>query len=185
MATLNRYRVIWTGGPGGEGVSTFYALPTATTALAEIRTFFLSIRALFPSTFSWSFPNSGDQIEDSTGQISGAWSAAAAAPTAGTAPGSTYAAGVGARVRWQTQLILNGRRTRGTTFLTSLSTSAYDAQGTLDTAALNTIQTSADALVAGTDLVIYSRPHNGSFGYGLVIGATVPDRVTSLRSRRY
>lgn len=185
MATLNRYRVIWTGGPGGEGVSTFYALPTASTALADIRTFFDSIKGLVPAAFSWTFPNSGDQIEDSTGQISGAWSAAAAPSVVGTSVTTAYAAGVGARVSWQTQLILNGRRLRGTTYITSLSTSSYDTTGTLQTSSLTTLQNAADALIAATDLVIYSRPHNGSFGYGLVIGATVPDRVTALRSRRY
>lgn len=185
MATLNRYRVEWVGGPGGPGVSTFYSLPTASTALADIRAFFQSLSVLFPTAFSWSFPNSGDQIEDSTGQISGAWSAAAVSPVIGGEGNVGFAAGVGARVSWQTQLIMNGRRLRGSTFITGIAVSNYDNAGTLSSGALTTLQNAADALISATDLVIYSRPHGGSFGYGLVIGATVPDRVTSLRSRRY
>lgn len=185
MTTLNRYRVIWSGGPGGQGVSTFFSETSAITALADIRAFFSSAAGLFSTALTFSFPNSGDQIESTTGTLTGAWTQAAAATVTGADGGAPYAAGIGMRIRWGTGTIVGGRRLVGTTFLTSLTTDAYASDGTLDNGFLTSVQGYADALVATDSLVIWSRPRNGVSGYGSVESAVLPDRVTSLRSRRY
>lgn len=185
MATLNRYRVVWTGGPGGTGLSTFFSEPAAATALADIRAFFNAIASLWPGAITWTFPNSGDQIESATGKLTGGWTQAAAAPVTGGNGASSYASGVGSRVVWETNTILDGRRLKGSTFLTSMATIAYQSDGTLDPGVIATVGGAAATLVATNSLVVWSRPRAGLSGYGSVEGYSIPDRVTSLRSRRY
>lgn len=185
MATLNRYRVVWTGGPGGTGVSTFFSETSAITALADIRAFFNSISSLFPTALSWTFPNSGDQIDSTTGTLTGGWTQPTADPVNGGLSGYAFAAGVGARVVWETGFIVGGRRLKGSTFLTSIGITAYQGDGTLDSAAISTISAAAATLVAADSIAVWSRPRGGVSGYATVEGFSVPDRVTSLRSRRY
>lgn len=187
MTLLNRYRVVWTGGPAGEGVSTFFGPNTDVTAYAVIRDFFDAIKGLFPTTFTWTFPASGDVLEDSTGTLTGGWTATPGAAISGTVAGASYAAGVGARVRWTTSSIVGGRRVSGATFLTSLSTTNFATDGTLIPTALSTLTSAATTAAGSGELRVYSRPSpGGSDGTSsTVTGATVPDRVTALRSRRY
>lgn len=183
MTTIDRLRVTWSGGAGGDGVSTFYALPAATTALADLRVFFDSIKGLFPSALTWGFPNSGDQIESTTGGLVGAWTRATAANvTPGLA--GVYSGGVGARIRWETGTILFGQRVRGTTYLTGLLSTQYQTDGTLSAACITALQAAADALVTTQDLLIFSRRPAGAGAASTVTAATVPDKVTWLTSRR-
>lgn len=183
---MERIRVEWNGLTGLPGVSTFYADPTVPTAYAAVREFFLDIRDFFPSTLTWSFPANGDLIEDTTGALAGTWSTTSGAPVTGAGPSTVHAAGVGCRVRWQTAGVSDSnRRITGSTFLTALVSAYFDADGTINSTALATIQTAADTLVGDASLRIWSRPTGGSGGGSyLVTAATVPDRVTSLRSRR-
>lgn len=185
MASLNRIRVLWTGGAGGEGVSTFYATPAATSALADVRDFFFAIRAFIVPSITFSFPGSGDTIESTTGQLVGGWTMTGGAPFVGNAGATSYAAGVGLRVRWGTGAIVGSRRLVGTTFITDVVTSCFDGTGTPTPGTVSGIQAAADALVATDSLVIWSRPRAGLSGFGSVESATVPDRVTALRSRRF
>jgi len=187
MPDINRIRVLWNGLSGGEGVSTFYALPSASTALADVRDFFFDIRALFPTTLTWTFPGSGDVIDYATGTLTGGWTMAGGAPFVGNAGSATHAAGVGARVRWDTNAIFDGRRLKGSTFLTDMTTSVYEANGTIASGTLTTLQTAADALVATNSISIWHRntPGEADGGYATVEAAAIPDRVTALRSRRY
>ena len=48
-----------------------------------------------------------------------------------------FAAGVGARVVWETGAVRNGRRVRGSTFVVPIWSSAYETNGTLHTATIN------------------------------------------------
>lgn len=180
----NRYRVIWAGGPGGEGVSTFYSEDTVTTALADLRAFFDAIKASFPSQISWSFPSSGDTIDLATGQIDGSWSQAAASPVSGGAGTAVFAAGVGLRVRWETGAVRNGRRVRGSTFLTSMDATDFQSDGTIAPSVLSVFQTAADTLAGQGWLHVYSRDFAGGGAMSQVQSATVPDRISWLRSRR-
>lgn len=183
MTTLDRIRVNWTGGAGGDGVSTFYAVTTATTALADLRTFYDSIKALFPSVFTWSFPNAGDQIESTTGALVGAWTrSSAASVTPGLA--GIYSGGVGARVRWETGSIVNGHRVRGTTFLTGLLSTQYQSDGSLSAACITALDAAADTMAGTGALVVWSRPVGGISGVSTVTSASVPDKVSWLTSRR-
>lgn len=187
MVAMNRVRVTWQGLTGLPGVSTFYFDPGFPNAIADIKTFFTAIGGLFQNSLSWTVPGSGDTLDDSTGTLTGGWTASGAGTVVATGGvSSSYAAGVGVRVRWGTSSIVHGRRLQGTTFLTSMVTTSYDSNGSLQGSALTTIGNAATALAGSAGLLVWHRPHPvGVPGLSsLVTSASVPDVVTSLRSRR-
>lgn len=186
MASMERIRVEWTGLTGLPGVTTLFADPTVPTAYAAVHQFFDDIKDYFPSGLTWSFPAFGDLIDDGTGALSGSWSTTPLPPINGTVNMATHAAGVGLRVKWNTNGISSSnRRVTGATFLTALASLYFDTDGTINSIALADIQTAADTMVAAADFRVWTRPVGGSGGTSnAVLSATVPDRVTSLRSRR-
>lgn len=187
MAVILRIPVEWTGATGLPGVSMMHGLGSSTTAVANILTFFTAIRDYLPSAVTITVPSSGDNIDDGNGQLIGGWSGASGGTTTGTSS-LLYAASVGVSVQWDTAGIRNGRRVKGRTFLCPLSSIAYAPDGTMDATALTTIRTAANALASAGNLVVFSRPTSVSAADGesnVVTGATVDDRVSSLRSRRY
>lgn len=185
MATLRRLRVTWDGLGGLPGLSTFY-YGVASPNVSDCVAFFTAIKALVPTALSWTIPSSGDEIDDATGQLTGSWLGSGGGTVTGTGGNTPYAAGVGARVVWNTTTIVNGRRLKGATFLAPLLAAKFDASGTIDNAALTTLQTAASAFAAsGVAKEIWHRPVGGVGGTSAPINdALVPDRVTSLRSRR-
>lgn len=187
MASILRVPVVWTGLTGLPGVSVFFWDGSVSSDISALVDFFDDIKAFFPTGLQWTIPDAGDSIEDSTGAIDGFWSAAGGGQVAAT--GSTsypYAAGVGARVRWRTTGLNNGRRVTGTTFLAPLVSTSFDGSGTIETATLTAVETAANIVVATGAMRIWSRPENGTGGTSHeVTSAFVPDRVTALRSRRY
>lgn len=187
MADAKRVRVVWTGaGVVGGGLSTFYVSSTSTGFLADIRTFYNAIGARLPNQVTISFPNSGDTIDETTGELSGTWSEPAATAVTGGNTGN-FVMATGARVRWRTAGIVAGRRVVGTTFLVPLSDDSFDRSNALESTAQATLQTAADNLWTALtgELLIYSRPAPGRGGTGhFVTGANVPDAVSWLRSRR-
>lgn len=185
MATLERIVVVWSGNTGLPGVSVFYG-DFATSANADVKTFFNSIKGAFNTSLSWSIPTGGDTINDATGTINGVWSNVAGGGTVTGSAAGNYAAGVGAYCNWRTATILNGRRLMGRTFLTNLVTGCYDSTGTIDNSNLGTLQTAATTLANTGKLKVWHRPSpGGSNGAsGFIATASLPDQVTSVRSRR-
>lgn len=185
MTDIRRVFVTWTGTTGLPGVSVFYSLGSD-DATASLGTFFNAIKGLIPNVVQIGIPGSGDKLEHTTGKLSGSWAGGTSASIAGTAPGA-FAAGVGLYVRWGTNTIRAGRKFVGRTFICPINSGLFDAQGTIATAPLSTVQTAANALVAASPtIVIYGRPHTG-LSDGIFAGVTsalAPDVVTSLRSRR-
>lgn len=185
MTTLRRLRVTWDGLGGLPGLSTFY-YGVASPNVSDCVTFFNAIKAQFPTALSWTIPSSGDEIDDATGQLTGTWLGSGGGTVVGTGGNLAYAAGVGARVVWRTTSIVNGRRLNGSTFLAPILGSKFDTSGTIDNTTLGVLQTAASAFAAsGVAKEIWHRPVNGAGGTSAPINtADVPDRVTSLRSRR-
>lgn len=185
MADIRRVNVAWTTGIGGTGLSTFYTLdPVDVTA--ELGTFFNAIKAFFPTPVTWQIPNSGDMITDNTGILSGGWSGGTAATISASGGAGAYVAGTGAYVRWGTNTVVAGRRVKGRTFLVPMLTSQFDTFGTITDTSVATIQTAASALQGSGKLKVWHRPPEGTtLGFvAQVTSATVPDKVTSLRTRR-
>ena len=185
MATLRRVPVVWSGLSGLPGLSVFYT-DTADDVTTNLATFFSSVSNRFPNGLSWSCAGSGDLISDVTGQITGLWTGGTPFTQTGSGGATAYAAGTGAFVRWDTSTILSGRRLRGRTFLCPLLASAYQADGSIDNSVLSALQTNANTLVAAAKLRIWHRPDPGFVGgtSAAVTAAVLPDKVTSLKSRR-
>lgn len=185
MTELYRVRTALTGFPGGPGVTTMYFLDVA-TAVASVHTFWTDIIAKFPTDFHAQVENFGDIIEDTTGELTGAWSADAVTGLVGD-QSDPYPAPAGAVITWGTDTILDGRRLRGRTFCVPYGGLNYEADGSLAGASITDLQGGGDALIVGqsTSFVIWHRPtgsHAG--GNGLVTSCVVHDKVAVLRSRR-
>lgn len=145
-----------------------------------------NLASVLPTGVAIVYPTSGDVIEDSTGQLVGTWTGGQAGPTFGGAAAAA-AAGVGSCIAWRTGSVVNGRRLRGRTFLSPLSTAAYEADGTLTGSAITASQQVADGLMAMGGLMIWHRPSAPGASDGMsdgVLARNVTDRVSSLRSRR-
>lgn len=171
----------------GPGLTTFYfANGSPTNAPSVVANFFTMIRARVPSGVTWTVPDGGDLIEESSGQLTGTWTGDSGGTVTSNATG-TFAQGVGARISWMTEAIRGGRRVRGTTFVVPLSSSTYDSQGSFTPAALGDLSDAANALLSNADwnLLIWSRPRPGLNGLGVPVARVeVPDKISWLRSRK-
>lgn len=189
MTSIVRLRVAWSGSATtGPGLSTFYTSTSGSGLPAAVKAFYTAIASLFPPGLTWTIPNSGDLIEDTTGELAGTWSEPSGG---GTVLGSTAAAfvrGAGIRVKWPTSGVRHGRRVVGSTFLTSAVIGTFDNTGTLTDANVTTVLTAAQNLrTAAPTLRILSKPSTPGGNDGtssLVNDVLVPDQVTWLRSRR-
>jgi len=194
MTNIARVRCLWSGFPGGPGVSTHYlAVSYPAGSIAAIRTFYNALAALLPNTLNIQVPGSGDLIDDATGDIIGSWTDTTPAVVAGTSA-SGYAAPVGALVRWNTNGIVAGRRVRGKTFIVP-GVNMFEPGGTPIASAITTMTTAATTLVTATSpgLLVWARPFTpgpdddrpARAGTShAVTSAFVPDKSMVLRSRR-
>jgi hypothetical protein len=113
--TMNKVRVLWQNFPGAPGYSNHY-VGSAVLAQTALRTFYDAIKAFLPTGMTIQIPNTGDQIQEADGSITGAWSGPAQAQVVCTGVGN-YAGPAGACVNWRTANVINGRRPMGRTFL--------------------------------------------------------------------
>lgn len=179
----------WEGtGVVGGGVSTFYTSGSGATLKTAAEAFFNAIKGHFPSPGNaWVVPSSGELVESTTSKVVGIWTAGTATSIGWTSSTPSYAAGVGARVVWETDTFVDGRKVRGSTFLVPLTSQFWDSGGTILDSAVTTLQNAAVAFRAAAPLVIVTRPttKGGSDGgSAAVTSARVPDKVTWLKSRR-
>lgn len=177
---------VWQTGPGGVGLSTFYTLDSV-DATTEIGTFFNAVKGIFSDTTSVAVPSSGDTFDASTGTLTGAWTGGTAATYTGTTH-SAYVAGTGLFIKWRTGSVVGGHRVGGRTFICPVLSNTFDVDGTITSGALSTIQTAANTLAATGKIYVWHRPTSPGATDGsmhLIIAATVPDKVTSLASRRH
>lgn len=186
--TMNRVRCVWSNWPGAPGYSNFY-VGTTITDHTPIRTFFNALSTLLPAAVTITVPTSGDQISEATGLITGAYSATVTGgPASGSAGNSgVYAGMAGAQIQWQTSAIISGRRPLGKTFIVPAYSTAFDANGSLSTSAITTLQNAATALIAALsgELKVWSRPRPTLAGANVTVtSARVPDLAIALRSRR-
>ena len=186
MAVLRRIVVTWSGLTALPGVSVFYA-PFGTDAGADLMTFLNAVKGVFPAALSWNVPTSGDTLTDTSGLLTGAWTAGTGGNVSGTGAGA-YAAGTGAYVNWQTATIIGSRRLKGRTFLCPLIVSTYTTTGIVGAGTLTTLQGAVTTLAATGHLTVWHRPTGPGVndgGSGTVTAGLVPAQVTSLRTRRF
>lgn len=192
MAVIQRVRVGWAGFVGGPGVSTFYFSESAIPN-SGLRTFFNGVSTYLPIGVTISFPQAGDKINDTTGEIVGAWSAGPTTPVTGQVAVGPYSGVSGACIDWLTGSVVGGRRPMGRTFLVPLAANAYQSDGTLLEAARTALTSDGTNLVAAftPNFLVWSRPKEDAGGVVIrpgtsspIIGCRVPDMATVLRSRR-
>lgn len=185
MANLKKIVIGWSGQTGLPGVSVMYTA-TADDVTTNLATFFTAIRTAFPPGTTWAIPGNGDLIDETTGQLVGDWTGGTAATVTSTRAAVGYAAGIGLYIRWGTSAIVGHRRLKGRTFFTGVGVDVYDTDGTLTAPYITQFQNAANTLVASNKLRVWHRPpKGGSSGAAyLVSSATIPDRVTDLKSRK-
>ena len=186
---IQRLRCEWSGdGVEGGGLTTFYSTGFAVGALpAAAAAFFNGWRTHIPGGTTIRVPDGGDVLDERTGELVGTWGASTGTQITGAGGTANFAAGVGARCIWETDVIRGGHRVRGATFCIPLTTSAYEANGTLTVVAIQNIETAAQAFLTeiGGEGRIWSRPKPTLEGAAVPMQrARVPDRVSWLRSRK-
>jgi len=184
MTNLYRVRSIWSGFPGGPGVSTMFFLDMA-TAIDAVHTFWAALAPRLPEDVHIQVQNFGDVISDTTGELVDSWTADTVAVVVGSNTDG-YAAPAGACVNWHTDTVVNGKRLRGRTFLVPIGPNAFQTDGSLGPTPIANIQSYADALVASesSSFVVWHRGSGTDGTFGLITAAQVPDKVVVLRSRR-
>lgn len=188
MTDVDVIPVQWVGAPVvGPSVSVFHCADgDAGTVVPAIASFFNAIKGQFPPGLQWTFPNSGDVLDEPSGDVTGVWTIGSTpAPVAAGGTGS-FSLGVGGRVVWSTNDFIGGRRVKGATFLAPLQASSFEGAGALVSALLTAVNSAAAALiVAAPTLCIYTRKtatHTGS--QHPITSGQMPDAVSWLRSRR-
>jgi hypothetical protein len=185
---IQRLRCEWVGtAVEGPGLTTFYGEADGTLSIqVAAAAFFDALKGLIPSGTTIRIPQGGDLIDEATGSLTGTWGSST--PTTVTCSGSgNFAAGVGARVAWETGAIRGGRRVRGSTFVVPLVVGNFEQNGTLSAPALTALGTAITNFLvqAPTQARVWSRPRPGLPGAAVPIARGIaPDRVSWLRSRR-
>jgi hypothetical protein len=193
MPNLQRLRVTLAGAQiVGPAVSTFHFLDSATGMTADLFAFYDAIKDRLPNGVTVTIPNEGDVIDSVTGELVGSWLDGTATAVGGLGA-NQCPQGVGLRVVWLTGTVLGGRRLKGSTFMVPLDATMYGTNGLLS-ASRSQFVTAAANLVTATagEMVVYSRPKpapggvgpDTPGGYGSITASSVPNKISTLRSRR-
>jgi len=187
MANLVRVYCNMTGSAvTGPSVATFYVNEAITGFVSVLGDFWQGLQSVMPSSLTVTIPGSGDLVDEATGALTGTWSDGAQEQVTMTGTGE-FANGVGARIRWATAGVHNGRRVRGSTFVVPLIVSQFESSNGLKSATVTTMNNAAATLRGGLqeNQLIWSRPVNGGGGQAHPVTAhDIPDKVSWLRSRR-
>lgn len=189
MTTLNRVVVAWSS-PAIVGTAVnvlhFSGAEGDVPPISAIKAAYGQLSGILANNVTIQIPGSGEQINDTTGELTGVWTATGSGPILGT--GTAYsAAGVGGCVTWNTGGIVNGRRLKGRTFLVPLGVQQYDSDGTLQTGTTTALNAYATAMMASGPLAVWHRPTSAGAADGTsygVLSFRVRDKVAFLSSRR-
>jgi len=179
---LKRVRVAWTGWAGGPGVSTFFFETEQAPPLADLRTLMAVCAQYIASPVVLQVENTGQTIDSSTGKAVAGWSGPTVAPIQ-CSGGVNYSSLSGGYIQWKTGAFTNGRESRGKTFLVPLSTSWYDAEGTVHPTTINAVNNALTAWLAtgGQAQRVWSKV---TAGFASVSSAKLVDKAVVLTSRR-
>ena len=193
---IMRVRTQLTGSQGLPGLSTVYANGTTVTPsgadasdmVARVRAFWAAIAALLPASSIVLVSGQVDVIDPSNGALTSALSVAAPASVLGTG-GASLPLAAAMLLTAETGLILNGRRFRGRTFVSPVST-AVNVGGLTTSGSRTTMTTAANNMLIGATSsvpVVWHRPKlPGPLGGSAspVITYSVGSNFAILKSRR-
>lgn len=171
----------------GTGVSVLHFKEgTAPAHLPALKGLFDAFIGNAPGSVIVKVPGSGLTVAND-GTVTGTWTGVAQAPSQSSVGGG-FAAGVGMRIRWYSDVVMNGHKVRGSTFLAPLAGSAYQTDGTIADATINAMATAINTFLTSCagDFGVWTRPRvaGGGGGWSSVNSGLVPDRVSWLKSRR-
>lgn len=198
MPSVMSYNATWTGFPGAPGYTRFHFAGTSTQSFIDawgngVRTFFFALAGLMKTGWQVAVSPTVEENDVYTGRLIAQWAMTTApAVVSGSNSTDSFAGGVGAFLTWNTNVIWQGHRVQGRTFLVPLAGVA-DVDGTIKPGVITQINAAAAALIAtqAPGLVIWSRkyspPPNSTQIDGntaLVASAITRDKTGILRSRR-
>jgi hypothetical protein len=188
MAQLVRMRATWSGTVVGPSISTFYALTADKDALVTaVKALFNGVASKLPAGTAVTVPNTGDSMQEFTGEIDGVWVSTVAGATIAGAGTANYVNGVGARLKWGTGGVVHGHHVTGSTFIVPISADVFEGAGNITPSGISSFQAAATAFAAAGVARIWSRPTTVGGSDGLsspIASGSAPDFVSWLRSRR-
>lgn len=164
----------------------------AQSAVNAVRGLWNSFAGYLPNDVTYNTQAAIDLYDELTGTLIGTESAATTPAAVTGTLASGYASGAGAKIDWNTGVILAGRRVVGHTYVVPMGAGVYDTDGTLTAAAVSGGQTAINTYLAALNTgslwhVVWSRPRANSQtppGATTVQSGVLRDKTAFLRSRR-
>jgi hypothetical protein len=187
MPSLAIVRANWAGAPVvGPSTTTWHCDPDDVAVVtAGMRAFFQGLSTLLPIGLQITVATTGDVIDEASGDVTTTWTAPLTVPVVG-AEEHTWNNGVGMRVVWATIGVIGGRQVRGSTFVVPVTQPGFEGAGNITSSYIGVAAAAAGAVVSTpVPLRIYSRKTAAHAGVSFpVMGFSVPDKVSWLRTRR-
>lgn len=187
---VGEYRIVWTTPGGGTGYSVLHMIaPLNQTAAnqiaARVHTFISTLLSYMPNEVSAIGDSELRVLNQFTGELEGVFAVATGAGGVGS-DNAAYNRAAGARIDWQTGIVVAGRRIQGRTYVVPLGTGAFDSNGLVSAPGIAALAAAGNALRTGlqTDggnLVVWSRTTGAT---APVTGVTIPPKGAILRGRR-
>lgn len=201
MPTVCEVDAIISGDVGGRGISRFRfvnaagSVPSASdcnTAGAAVRQLYFAMASYIPSDITVAVQGLVNCYDEVSGLVVGPVSMTTVPGAVAGSGAGNYAAGMGMRINWKTNVISGRRLIKGATFMIPLASSAFQANGAPATAASNSLQAAATAYIAALNgvtvqAVVWHRPPKGTHAGGAtgpLQAATISGMASGLRSRR-
>lgn len=189
------------GDIGGTGISRFRftrqdaASITGTdcnAAAAAAKGMLSTLAAWFPNAITWTCVPQVNVYDSSTGLVSGPLVVSSLPAVVGGSAGTTFGAGLGARVNWKTSTLHGRRLMKGATFLVPFGTAAFSSAGAVSSTAVNSVTTAATAYLTAMTAaalypVVWHRPPKGTTAggqTGIIYAGVCSSVPAGLRSRR-
>ncbi len=194
---MYRVRAVWSGGPGGPALSTYYFKITtpgsaadAATVAGRVRGAFDVLKTLWPSSMTIQVSSTVDQILDEDGSLTGSYGIATPAVVTGTGVGGFGPPQVQPALLLLTNTFIAGRRVQGRSFLgpiiasqTNVPTPSAGVNTAIDAFGVALITASPPAATAPA--VVWARPKPGRNGQACdITSSTHSLKFFTLRSRR-
>lgn len=177
----------WHFDSGEDGVSVMFfdeSIPVADQR-ADLAVLWGSVDSMLHNGTQWVIRNSGRELDDATGSLTGVWTDVTTQTGIGAGTVNPVNDAAMILLQWQTSTIINGRMVRGRTFVPGAEVSTQE-QGNLGAgfvSQLNGYQ--ATFLASGSGFGVWHRPTSGSGGQFVTAtaGSAWPEFAV-LRGRR-
>jgi hypothetical protein len=165
---------------------------SAQTAVNAVRTFWDAFKTYLPNEVVLTVSPVVDVYSTSLGALVGSYTAATAPAQVTGGDTGIYSMASGVKVQWNTGVILNGRRVRGSTFIVPAGGTAFTVSGLVGATPRSSINTAGANLISAMATAthpfgVWSRPKTTTSDDGVFSAITAPETVEKgaiLRGRR-